>query len=603
MDQETKEFIKKKLSLVPELPGSYQMKDKDGVIIYVGKAKNLHRRVSSYFTRTVTGKTAMLVADIKDFDYIVTSSELESLILEITLIKKYDPKYNILLRDDKTYPYIELTTEKYPRVRVIRNVNRKKKTTHMFGPYPNVTSARQTVEIINRIYPLRKCETLQKDVCLYYHLGECLGYCKKNIDPAEIKQMTSEITSFLKGDASIVTNKLKAEMEQASASLNFEKALELKNMLDSIHVTLRHQKIDLNRKYNFDLLSFYSDNGLVAVECFFIREGLLFGQHHDLFSLVSTPEEDVTEYFIKFYAKSSMSPKMLVVDSKLDQKLLSDYFGVKVSSPSRGNIKKLIDLARENAKINLKNKEEEIKKSDSSRYRAIASLKKILHTDKVSRIESFDNSHLFGTFYVAGMVTFVDFLPHRNDYRKFRISSSVKDDLGAMREVLYRRYYHVMMEEEKGPDLIVLDGGETQVSVANEVLASLNLKIPVIGLKKNDKHRTESLVLQDLTEIPIKEHPDLFVYLGRIQEEVHRFAITYHRNIKSKGTLSSLLDMAPGIGKVRKKQLLRKFGSLKKMKEASLEELEEVLGPTLAVQFQEFLSHQLETQERREENE
>ena len=603
MDQETKEFIKKKLSLVPELPGSYQMKDQDGVIIYVGKAKNLHRRVSSYFTRTVTGKTAMLVADIKDFDYIVTSSELESLILEITLIKKYDPKYNILLRDDKTYPYIELTTEKYPRVRVIRNVNRKKKTTHMYGPYPNVTSARQTVDIINRIYPLRKCETLQKDVCLYYHLGECLGYCTKQIDADQIKQMTSEITSFLKGDASIVTKKLKEEMEEASAALNFEKALELKNMLDSIHVTLRHQKIDLNRKYNFDLISFYTDNGLVAVECFFIREGLLFGQHHDIFQLVSTPEEDVTEYFIKFYAKSSMQPKMLVVDPHLDQQLLSEYFSVKVSSPSKGNIKKLIDLARENAKINLQNREEELKKSDAARYRAIESLKKILHTNKVSRIESFDNSHLFGTFYVAGMVTFVDFLPHRNDYRKFKIDSSVKDDLGAMREVLYRRYYHIMMEEEQAPDLIVLDGGETQVAVANEVLSSLNLKIKVVGLKKNDKHRTESLVLQDLTEIPIKEHPDLFVYLGRIQEEVHRFAITYHRNIKSKGTLSSLLDLAPGIGEVRKKQLLRKFGSLKKMKEASLAELEEVLGPSLATSFQEFLSHQLLTEERRDKNE
>lgn len=589
MEKEIKEKIKSKLTLVPELPGSYQMKDKEGIIIYVGKAKNLRRRVSSYFTRTVTGKTAMLVNDIYDFEYIVTSSELESLILEITLIKKYDPKYNILLRDDKTYPYIELTTEKYPRVRVIRNVNRKKKTTRMFGPYPNVTSARSTVDIINRIYPLRKCDNLKKDLCLYYHLGECLGYCKNKVNELEIKKMESEITSFLKGDSKVITDKLKAEMITASENMNYEKALELKNMLESINVTLRHQKIDLNRKYNFDVFGYYEENGFIAVECFFVREGLLFGRHNEIFNAVSTTEEDIIEFIIKFYSKSGVIPHEMVIPSLINKELLAGYFNIKVQSPSRGDIKKLIDLASENAKISLKNKEEELKKNDATRLKALHDLKNILNTDNVSRMESFDNSHLFGTFYVGGMVTFVDFIPHKNDYRKFKIETNAKDDLGAMKEVLYRRYYKVLMGLEKKPDLIVIDGGENQVNVAKEILESLTLDINIIGLKKNDKHRTESLILKDLTEISLKEYPELFLYLGRIQEEVHNYAISYHRNIRSKGSLATLLDMAPGIGEVRSKELLKKFGSLKKMKEASIEELATVLNRDVAENFYNYL--------------
>lgn len=589
MEKEIKEKIKSKLTLVPELPGSYQMKDKEGIIIYVGKAKNLRRRVSSYFTRTVTGKTAMLVNDIYDFEYIVTSSELESLILEITLIKKYDPKYNILLRDDKTYPYIELTTEKYPRVRVIRNVNRKKKTTRMFGPYPNVTSARSTVDIINRIYPLRKCDNLKKDLCLYYHLGECLGYCKNKVNELEIKKMESEITSFLKGDSKVITDKLKAEMITASENMNYEKALELKNMLESINVTLRHQKIDLNRKYNFDVFGYYEENGFIAVECFFVREGLLFGRHNEIFNAVSTTEEDIIEFIIKFYSKSGVILHEMVIPSLINKELLAGYFNIKVQSPSRGDIKKLIDLASENAKISLKNKEEELKKNDATRLKALHDLKNILNTDNVSRMESFDNSHLFGTFYVGGMVTFVDFIPHKNDYRKFKIETNAKDDLGAMKEVLYRRYYKVLMGLEKKPDLIVIDGGENQVNVAKEILESLTLDINIIGLKKNDKHRTESLILKDLTEISLKEYPELFLYLGRIQEEVHNYAISYHRNIRSKGSLATLLDMAPGIGEVRSKELLKKFGSLKKMKEASIEELATVLNRDVAENFYNYL--------------
>ena len=589
MTEEVKKHIKEKLKLVPKLPGSYQMKNKDGVIIYVGKAKNLFNRVKSYFTGTVTGKTAMLVNDIVDFEYIVTSSELESLILEITLIKKYNPKYNILLKDDKSYPYIELTNEKFPRLRIVRNVNRKKHKSRLFGPYPNVTAARKTVNMINRIYPLRKCENLKKDVCLYYHIGECLGYCQKEIDIEKQNQMIEEITSFLKGNSEHIVSKLKEEMQKASDNLNFEKALELKEMLKDIDVTLAKQKIDLNRNYNFDVFGFYHDHNYLSIVTFYIREGLLFGKHSDIFTTIEEPEEDLLRYIIEFYEKNNLLPKEIIVPNIIDRGILSDYLKIKVSSPSRGDIKKLIDLANDNAKILLEEKYETIKTDEENRLKAQEELKNLLQLEKLERIEAFDNSHLFGTFYVGGMVVFDNFLPNKNEYRKFKIETSVKDDLSAMKEVIYRRYYKVLMEEVKAPDLILVDGGELQISVAKEIIDSLGLKIPICGLKKNEKHQTSVLVNEKLQSIPMEKDSNLFLFLNRIQDEVHNYAISYHRNIKQKGTLASLLDMAPGIGEVRRKELLKKFGSLKKLKEATLEELETVLTHEVAIKFMDYL--------------
>ena len=480
--------FKEKLALVPTKPGSYQMKNKDGVIIYVGKAKNLKNRLKSYFTGTVTGKTRMLVEDIDDFEYIVTSSELESLILEINLIKKYDPKYNIMLTDDKTYPYIELTKEKFPRLRVVRNVKRKKNLNYLYGPYPNVTAARKTVNMLNRLYPLRKCEHLGKDVCLYYHIHECLGYCAKDVDFSRLEQMTKEIVSFLKGDASFITKKINDEMLKASEALNYEKALDLKNMLDDIEVTLRKQKIDLNDNYNFDLMNYYVDKNYLSVQLFFVREGLLVGRDKQILSSDLDISEQLIEYILRFYEKSGILPKELLVPETVDSELLSKYLNIKVSTPMRGKLKNLLDLASENAKEVLMEEEETLKKNDDLRLEAIEELKTLLGTDKVSRMEAFDNSHLFGTFYVGGMVVYDDFLPLKDEYRKFKISTDVKDDLGAMREVLYRRYFKVLMEDLERPDLIIIDGGKGHLNMVKEVLDSLNLNIRAIGLKKNDMH-------------------------------------------------------------------------------------------------------------------
>lgn len=581
--------FKEKLALVPTKPGSYQMKNKDGVVIYVGKAKNLKNRLKSYFTGTVTGKTRMLVEDIDDFEYIVTSSELESLILEITLIKKFDPKYNILLKDDKTYPYIELTNEKYPRLKVVRNTKHKKSKDYLYGPYPNVSAARKTVNMINRIYPLRKCDKLKKELCLYYHIHECLGYCVKNINEEEISNMKKEIISFLKGDSKEIEAKIKKEMSKASENLNYERALELKNMLDDISITLRKQKIDLNKNYNFDLVNYYRDENYLSVEIFFIRDGLLFGRHNEIVQTMLDPIEEVMEYLIKFYDKTGMLPKELHTPEELDKNLLSEYLNIKVYSPQRGKLKNLLDLAKENAKEQLDLQEETLKKDDNLRKEAISELKKLLHLSAVSRMESFDNSHLFGTFYVGGMVVFKDFLPQKSEYRKYKISTDVKDDLNAMKEVLYRRYYKVLMENLEKPDLIVMDGGKLQISVAKEIVDSLGLNIPIIGLVKDKTHKT-SYIMNDRYEIiNVSKDSNLFLFLTRIQEEVHRYAITYHRNIKSKGMLSSVLDVVPGIGEVRRKELLKKFGSLKKLKEASIEELSKVVSKDVAENLVTYL--------------
>lgn len=581
--------FKEKLALVPTKPGSYQMKNKDGIIIYVGKAKNLQRRLRSYFTRTVTGKTKLLVDDIADFEYIVTSSELESLILEITLIKKYNPKYNILLKDDKSYPYIELTKEKYPKLKVVRNVKRKKDKNFLFGPYPNVYAARRTVNMINRLYPLRKCDKLKKDLCLYYHINECLGYCKYDIDKETIANMTKEIVSFLRGDYKHIEEKITKEMNLASEKLNYEKALELKEMLDDIKITLNKQKIDLNNNYNFDLINYYKDKNYLSIQIFFVRNGLLVGRHEDIVQTLDNVEEDIIEYIIKFYDKNNVLPNKILICDDVYKDLLEKYLNIEVFVPKKGKLKSLIDLAMENAKQKLESEEETLSKNDEARKNAINELKELLHLEKVSRMESFDNSHLFGTFYVGGMVVFDDFLPLKDEYRKYKISTDVRDDTKAMKEVLYRRYYKVLMENLEKPDLIVLDGGHAQIKICKEIITELGLNIPIIGLVKDKKHRTSQIMNQDYEILPVSKESNLFLFFTRIQDEVHRYAISYHRNIKSKGALSSLLDLVPGIGEVKRKELLRKFGSLKKIKEASLEELEQVLNKDVAQNLFSYL--------------
>ena len=578
---------KTKLSLIPENPGCYLMKDKDNNIIYVGKAKNLKRRVNSYFNKVQTGKTRVLVDNICSFEYIVTNSEVECLILEINLIKKYNPKYNILLKDDKTYPYIVLTNDKYPILKIVRSKNRKKINGKIFGPYPNVTSARETVDVISRVYPLRKCAKLKKDYCLYYHINECLGYCKNNIDEDKISNMTKEIVSILNGNYKLITTKLEDKMISASERLDYEKALLYKNMIDNIKSTINKQIIVSNVKYNFDVFGYFIKDDFLTIEVLFIREGVVIGRFHKIYDNFLDINDIYLRFIIDFYEKYQL-PKSIIVNDIIDNELLSDYLKCDVIIPKKGDIKKILDMANLNAEINSKEKIETIKKDKNIRTTLMNELKTKLKINSVSQIELFDNSHLFSTYYVGGMVCYTDFLPNKKMYRKYKISLGVKDDLSAMKEVIYRRYFKCLLEDLPLPDLIIVDGGETQIKVAKDVLASLKLNIKIIGLKKDDKHRTKYIIDDNYNTIEVSS--ELFLYLTRMQDEVHRFAITYHRNIKSKGSLSSILLNVSGIGDKRRKELLKKYSSIDKMKNASIDDLSTIIPKEVAVDLQKYLN-------------
>ena len=584
-----------KLKLVPHKPGCYLMKNKDGVIIYVGKAKDLRNRLNSYFHSSHTGKTARLVSEIADFDYIVVSSETESLILEINLIKKHDPKYNILLRDDKSYPYIELTEEKVPRLLIVRNVHRKKKKTRLFGPYPNVYAARKVVNLLNRLYPLRKCRTYQKRPCLYFHIGQCLGYCTNNVPKEKVEAMEKDIVSFLKGNNEIVTDKLKEEIKKESDALHFEKALELKNLLDDINVILVKQKIEVHDNVDRDIFGYYSDGNYLSVFVFFVRGSKIAGHHHQIIPLIDDEGEELTRYIAKFYDKA-LIPKEILVPNIADGELLSDYFKVKVKIPEKGVKKKLVNMASDNAKKQLEDEYELVIKNEEKTVKANEELKEVLGLDKLDRIELFDNAHLFGTYNVSGMVVFIDGSPAKNEYRKFKISVDKNDDYGTMREVIYRRYFRVLKDNLVRPDLIIVDGGIGQMNVAKEVLDSLGMNINLVGLKKDDKHSTNALVTFD-GEIPVEKRSNLFHYLERMQDEVHNFTINYHKQIRSKGLYASILDDIPGIGKERKKELLKKYKTVENMRKQSTEELSTVLPRKVAEELKDILENMKEEKE------
>ena len=581
-------MFKEKLALLPSKPGCYIHKDKNGNVIYVGKAKNLKKRVSSYFNKIHTGKTKALVDNINDFEYIVTNSEIESFILEINLIKEYSPKYNILLKDDKTYPYIELTNEKYPRVKIIRTKTRKKTKSKLFGPFPNVVSARKTVDLINRIYPLRKCNTLKKDLCLYYHINECLGYCKYNISKEQIDLMIKEITEVLNGNYKEITKKLEEEMFKESENLNYEKALELKKMIEDVKTTISKQIVVSNVKYNFDVFGYYVKDNYLSIETLFIREGIIIGRVHKIFDITDEINDVYLRYITNFYEKYEL-PKEIIIQDENEVSLLSTYLNTKVNCPKKGDIKHILDMAINNAEIYLNENLEIVKKDLKIKKEVLEKLKSLLNLTSLKRIDLFDNSHLFGTYYVGCMVVYEDLEPNKNLYRKYKISLDVKDDLSAMKEVIYRRYYRMLLDKEVYPDLIIIDGGSLQIKVVVEVLNSLGLSIKVIGLKKDDKHKTNIIVDDNLNEISIKQDNHLFLYLTKMQDEVHRFAISFHRDLKSKGSLESVLSNVSGLGDKRRTALLKKYGSLKKIEEASIDELKSIIPEEIAKNLKKYL--------------
>lgn len=587
-------MLKEKLKAIPHLPGSYQMRNINNTVIYVGKAKDLYKRVNSYFKGNVTGKTAKMVSEVVDFTYITTKTEQEAFILELNLIKEYDPKYNILLKDDKRYPYIEYISKPYPKLKVSRYLSVKKKDKKMlFGPYPNAYAARKIVNLINRLYPLKKCEGMPKSVCLYYHIGECLGYCEKNVNAYSEEKMKKDILEFLKGNDKILIDKIMEKINTFSNNLNFEAALELKKELDYIKVVLDKQRVELHDYVNRDVIGYDALDGIASVQILFIRNGKIVGGNNDKFYIMSDLEDEVNSYILKYYERHEV-PKEILLEDKLNNEVISNILNTKVYVPLKGKKKNLVEMAHINARISLEQEVTIIKNDEKRSVLANDELRKLLNLKVLDRIDSFDNSNLFGSFAVSGMVVFKNGKPSKNEYRKYKVSVDKNDDYNTMREVIYRRYYRCMVEKSEMPDLILVDGGINQINACKSVLDELHLQIKVCGLRKDDHHRTNELIDGDTLQIiEIPRMSDVFHYLTRIQDEVHRYTINYHKQIRSKGSISSVLDNVDGIGSIRKKELIKKYGSIKKMNEASVLELSEIVPENVAKNLKKYLESRL----------
>ena len=562
-------IIEEKLKLLPDLPGSYQMLDGSGKIIYVGKAKNLKNRVRSYFHGAHNAKTTKLVSEIRDFNYIITASELEAYVLEINLIKQYEPKYNIALTDDKTYPYIALTNELHPRLIVTRD-RRKKNKARYFGPYPNVRSARLTVDILNRIYPLRKCNRIPDKPCLYYHMHQCLGPCinKEKIDYTDYK---NKIASFLNGDASNLISNLKEKMEDASLNMDFEKAIEYRDLINSINDTILRQKISINDLTSRDYIGVYKDNEDISINIIITRLGNIIGNHQTILSLDDASEDPVSNYIIQYYDINDNPKEICAIG--LDLKPFGTLLESDIIEPKTGKKKELLDMALYNAKFNLENKRNIYKNTVLKKVETIEELGKLLGINTPYRIEAFDNSNLFGEYPVSAMVTYINGKAAPKEFRKYHIKTvEGANDYESMKEVVYRRYYRLLMEDSKMPDLIVMDGGEIQVHACLDVIKSLNLDIPVLGIQKDDHHKATILFFNEKL-INIDKNSAIYLLLADISQRVHDFAISFFRSEKAKGFFASYLDGISGLGKKRKETLIKHFITVDNIKNTSVDEI------------------------------
>lgn len=570
------EWLQHKLSLLPTDPGCYLMKDKNQTIIYVGKAKNLRNRVRSYFTGSHDTKTARLVSEIVDFEYIVTESNIEALILEINLIQKNDPKYNIMLKDDKSYPFIKITNEKYPRLMITREV--KKDHAWYFGPYPDVKAANETKKLLDKLYPLRKCSLNAKEVCLYYHLGQCLCPAVNDVDPQVYRDMVEEIKRFLNGGYTEIQKNLEKKMYQAADEMAFERAAEFRDQIQSIETVMTRQKMTNADFIDRDVFGYAIDKGYMCVQVFFVRQGKLIERDVSIFPFYNEATEDFLTFIGQFYQKTQhFIPKEIFIPRDIDIESVEALVSSKVYQPQRGEKRKLVDLANENARVSLAERFSLLERKQERTVGAIETLGELLNIPTPVRIEAFDNSNIMGTSPVSAMVVFVDGKPLKKEYRKYRIKTvQGPDDYASMREVIYRRYSRVLKEGLPLPDLIMIDGGKGQVEVARDVLVNqLGLTIPIAGLVKNDKHRTSELIFgPELAVVPMERQSEAFFLLQRIQDEVHRYAITFHRQVRSKNSFSSQLDEIEGLGPKRKRKLLKHFKSIKKMEDASLEEIQ-----------------------------
>lgn len=569
--------IEDKLKILPALPGCYLMKNKDGDIIYVGKAKKLKNRVRQYFVGAHDFKTTRLVSNIDDFEYIVTTSEKEALLLEINLIKKHTPPYNIMFMDDKSYPYLKLTKENAPVLKVVRNTKDRK--AYYFGPFPDSGAAWETAKLLNRIYPLRKCRRMQKKECLYYHMGQCLAPCIKEIDESVYADMVSGIQKFMRGDVKEMLDTLNREMEQASEELLFEKAQEKLSLIHAIqHVTAK-QQIDFKDRKDRDVFGYYVDKGYISIQGFFLRGGKLLERTLSIEPLYEHEEDAFVSFILQYYANNPL-PQEILIPKEYDITHLADILDTKILQPLRGDKLKLVDMVLANAKNAHEQKFELVERKESRREEGMEQLCNLLQKE-IHHIELFDNSHISGTHNVSGMVVYRDGEPSKKDYRTYRLGEYISD-LDSMKEVIYRRYFRLLKEGTRFPDLLIVDGGYLQIEAAKEIIDALDIPLTICGLVKDDNHRTSNLMDVNGNILPVQRDSSLFFLLTQMQDEVHRFAITYHRKLRGKAMTKSILDEVEGIGEVRKKEIWKQFKSLKRLKEATIEEIRQVVPEKVA---------------------
>ena len=569
--------IEDKLKILPAMPGCYLMKNKDGDIIYVGKAKKLKQRVRQYFVGAHDFKTTRLVSNIDDFEYIVTSSEKEALLLEINLIKKHTPPYNIMFMYDKSYPYLKLTKENAPVLKVVRNTKDRK--AHYFGPFPDSGAAWETAKLLNRIYPLRKCRRMPKKECLYYHMGQCLAPCIRDIDERVYADMVSGIQKFMRGDVREMLDTLHREMEQASEELLFEKAQEKLSLIHAIeHVTAK-QQIDFKDRKDRDVFGYYVDKGYISIQGFFLRGGKLLERTLSIEPLYENEADAFVSFILQYYANNPL-PQEILIPKEYDITHLEEILDTKILQPLRGDKLKLVDMVLANAKNAHEQKFELVERKESRRYEGMEQLCNLLQKE-IHRIELFDNSHISGTHNVSGMVVYRDGEPSKKDYRTFRLGEYISD-LDSMKEVIYRRYFRLLKEGARFPDLLIVDGGYLQIEAAREIIEALDIPLTICGLVKDDNHRTSNLMDVNGNILPVKRDSSLFFLLTQMQDEVHRFAISYHRKLRGKAMTKSILDEVEGIGEVRKKEIWKHFKSLKRLKEATIEEIRQVVPEKVA---------------------
>ncbi|MCI2960674.1 excinuclease ABC subunit UvrC [Pediococcus pentosaceus] len=572
------EHIEHKLALLPDKPGCYQMKNLNSQIIYVGKAKNLKNRVRSYFKSSHEGKTAKLVSEIADFDYIVTSSDKEAFLLEITLIQKFQPYYNIKLKKGTGYPYIKITNEKDPRMEIVSSVRRD--GGFYFGPYPNVYAAEETLHFLEKVYPLRRCNGFQGRPCLYYHMGQCLGACFQEVPKEEYDQQIAKIKSFLRGNVAKIKQSLQTKMQKASEAMEFERAADIRDQIHYIEVTVEKQKIISNDSTPRDLFNFYLDKGWLSIQIFFIRQSRLIKREKRLFPIATDVSDELSSFILQFYNnKNKVLPNEILVPSGLDNKIMAEILGVPVRTPQRGEKKNLLELAKENAQITLEEKFRLMELDESKTTGAMKEITDALGIPEGHRIEAFDHSHIQGSELVSAMVVFTDGKPDKKMYRKFKLNTvDHADEAASTREVIRRRYVRLLKEKQSLPDLILMDGGDIQLNAAKDVLVNeLSLHIPVAGMVKNDKHKTSDLIFGSQDQrVQLDPKSQGFYLVQRIQDEVHRFAITFHRQLHAKNSLASQLDLIQGVGPKTRNKLLKSFGSLNKIRDANLKEIEEL---------------------------